>query len=95
MKILVFVLSMLCSTTVYADQYYIANLFPPDNFLAVRTAPTTDYGQRVDILHNGDVVDVITANPNGWWLIYNPATGSEGWAFSGYINRPWIVCCVR
>ena len=34
--------------------FYIANVLPPDDYVALRSAPSSQVGQRIGILPNGD-----------------------------------------
>ena len=92
------ILISLFSTNSYAhsqNKYYIDNLTAPDNFLAIRTLPSTQEGKRVTILQNGSIVDVLEKRSDGWWFIRDTATGLKGWAVSNYGNKQWIMCCVQ
>ena len=73
--------------------FYVANLLPPDDFLALRSLPTVRAGCRIAVIYNGAMVDVLYRQPDGWWRIRDLASAAEGWALSGYGNRQWIVCC--
>ncbi len=75
---------------------YVYGLNPyGDNFLAVRTGPSTSYRQ-VDALHNGDRV-FICNRVNSWYRIfygrgcylrdgYPVGNCYSGWVFSRYID---------
>ena len=66
----------------------------PDPFLALRTNPTTRYGQRIAKLRNGTRLEILDATrPDGWWLVRTP-NDQTGWAKSGAgwdgKERSWI-----
>ncbi len=73
--------------------YYVANTSPPDDFLALRTAPSSLQGPRVEAMPNGTLLEVIEKRPDGWWFVRDVGTGKEGWALSGNRATAWIVCC--
>jgi hypothetical protein len=72
---------------------YIANVLPPDDYVALRSAPSSQLGRRIAILPNGELVDVLERRGDGWWRVRVVASGAEGWALSGGGGRQWIVCC--
>jgi Bacterial SH3 domain len=72
---------------------YVANLLPPDDYLALRSLPSSQAGHRITILRSGELVDVLDRRGDGWWRVHVVATGVEGWALSGGGGRQWIVCC--
>ena len=73
--------------------FYIANVLPPDDYVALRSAPSSQVGHRIGILPNGELVDVLERRSDGWWRLHVVASGAEGWALSGSGGRQWIVCC--
>jgi Bacterial SH3 domain len=78
------------TTTSY---YYVANTLPPDDFLALRTAPSSLSGQRIETMPNGTLLEVMEKRPDGWWLVRDVETGQRGWAVSGNRATSWILCC--
>jgi Bacterial SH3 domain len=75
------------------DTYYVANTRPPDAFLALRTNPTSGFGQRVATMPNGTLLTVLQRQGDGWWYVRVLPSGPEGWALSHQGNSVWIVCC--
>jgi hypothetical protein len=75
--------------------YFVANANPPDAYLALRTAPSSSYGQRIETMLNGTMLKVLQRHPDGWWLVRNVLTGHQGWAMSGQGATTWIECCTR
>ena len=73
--------------------YYVANTQPPDAYLAMRTAPSSGSGQRIEAMPNGTAVEILDKRPDGWWLVRDVGTGRQGWALSGSPTTQWIVCC--
>src|SRR5262245_23125408 len=73
--------------------YLVANTRAPDAYLALRTEPSADRGQRIATMPNGTLLEVLQRRPDGWWLVRIAATGQEGWALSGQGDRTWILCC--
>ncbi len=86
-------LALTSSVRAQNQHYYVANLLPPDDYLALRTLPTTAAGGRVTTLPNGALVDVLEQRPDGWWRLRVVASGAEGWALSGAHGKSWILCC--
>lgn len=74
--------------------YFVANIRPPDNFLALRSVPSARYGQRLETMPNGTKLNALQKNTNGWWFVRDIETGAEGWAFAGHPRPTWISCCV-
>ena len=66
----------------------------PDPFLALRSEPSSKFGQRLAKMRNGDVVAIVEKRPDGWWYVRNLRLGMQGWAKSGSgygeLSRPWI-----
>ena len=75
--------------------YYVANTRPPDDFLALRTYPTSRVGLRIMAMRNGTHLQVLQRRTDGWWYVRVVPSGEEGWALSGQGNLIWIECCVR
>jgi hypothetical protein len=73
--------------------FYIANLTPPDDFLALRSLPSSKEGYRITVMPKGTLVDVIEQRGDGWWKVRVVPSGQQGWALSGVGQRQWIVCC--
>jgi hypothetical protein len=73
--------------------FYIANVTPPDDFLALRSLPSSKEGYRITIMRKGTLVDVIEQRGDGWWKIKIFPSGEQGWALSGVGERQWILCC--
>jgi hypothetical protein len=73
--------------------FFIANVSPPDDYVALRSSPSSQVGHRISILPNGELVDVLERRSDGWWRLHVVASGAEGWALSGGGGRQWIVCC--
>ena len=89
-------LFLLMNYTAHAktDHYYVANTQPPPNFLALRTAPSLAYGQRVEAMRNGTLLEVFEKRPDGWWLVRDIGNRDTGLAAaSGNSASAWIVCC--
>jgi uncharacterized protein len=65
----------------------------PDPFLALRTEPNTQSGQRIAKMRNGSNVEVLATQTNGWWFV-RTSEGQTGWAKSGAgydgLQRVWI-----
>ena len=79
----------------FLDLYFVANTRPPDDFLALRSEPSSRYGERLEKMPNGTRLLVIQRREDGWWNVKNVNTGNVGWAFRGTDQRPWIDCCIR
>jgi uncharacterized protein len=73
--------------------YYVANIKPPDAFLALRTNPTSAFGQRIMTMPNGTLLQVLQRQDDGWWYVKVISTGQQGWALSGQGDKVWIECC--
>ena len=76
-----------------SGHFYIANVRPPDDYVALRSQPSSRAGYRIAILPNGELVDVLERRSDGWWRVQVVASGAQGWAMSGGGGRSWIVCC--
>ncbi len=75
------------------NYYFVANTSPPDAYLALRSAPSSVVGNRIEAMPNGTLLDVLEQRPDGWWLVKNIRTGHQGWALSGNATTNWIACC--
>ena len=73
--------------------HFVANTRPPDDFLALRTHPTSRTGLRILAMRNGTFLQVLDRRPDGWWFVRVVPSGEEGWALSGKGDRQWINCC--
>lgn len=73
--------------------WFVANTEPPDAYLALRTAPSSQGGQRIAMMPNGTMLQVLERRPDRWWLVRVVGTGAQGWALSGQGDRVWIECC--
>jgi hypothetical protein len=73
--------------------YYVASTCPPDAYLAMRSAPSSASGERIEAMPNGTLLEILEKRPDGWWLVENVGTGRRGWALSGSPTTRWIVCC--
>ncbi len=66
----------------------------PDPYLALRSEPTTMYGQRLEKMGNGSIVAIIEKQDDGWWFVQDLRSGLQGWAKSGAgwggLDRAWI-----
>lgn len=76
-----------------APYHFVANTRAPDDFLALRTHPTSRTGLRIMAMRNGALLQVLNRRPDGWWFVRVVPTGEEGWALSGQGDRQWIACC--
>jgi hypothetical protein len=76
-----------------SGHFYIANVTPPDDFLALRSLPSSKEGFRIMIMPKGTLVDVIEQRGDGWWKVRVYPSGEQGWALSGIGQRQWIICC--
>jgi hypothetical protein len=75
--------------------YYVANTRPPDAYLALRTQPTSAFGQRIMTMPNGTALQVLQRRDDGWWRVKVLPSGPDGWALSGQGARRWIECCQK
>jgi uncharacterized caspase-like protein len=74
--------------------HYVADVMPPDDWLALRSAPSADEGMRLRKMPNGTLLEVLTERADGWWRVRVVDTGEIGWAKSGVRGkRQWIRCC--
>jgi hypothetical protein len=73
--------------------YFVANTRPPDAFLALRTHPSSTYGQRLAAMPNGTLLQVLQRRSDGWWQVRIVQSGQLGWALSGQHGKSWIDCC--
>lgn len=60
---------------------------PKDPWLALRSAPTTQYGTRLRVMYDGTPLAVLERN-GAWFLVRALDDGAEGWAHGAYI-RCW------
>ena len=72
---------------------YVWDTRPPDDWLALRSEPTSKSGYQIEKMENGTLLDVIHKRADGWWRVRVVGTGAEGWALSGQGSRIWIYCC--
>jgi Bacterial SH3 domain len=92
--IFAFVTSASAQGDLSANSYhYVADTLPPDDFLALRTQPSTQSGLRVMTLSKGALLEVLERKTDGWWYVRVVPSGEEGWALSGQGNGKWIECC--
>jgi hypothetical protein len=63
--------------------HYVADTLPPDDFLALRTHPSSQSGLRVMTLSKGALLEVLERKADGWWYVRLVPSGEEGWALSG------------
>lgn len=68
--------------------HYVGPVFPPDPWLALRTAPTTRQGRRLMKMPEGTLFRKL--DQSGKWFKVELRDGRVGWAHSG-----WIKCCVQ
>jgi len=88
--------TLFLSVSAFAQQrgfYFVANTAPPDDFLSLRTLPSSVAGQRIATLPNGTLLQVLQRQSDGWWYVRVVSTGQQGWALSGQGNKTWIDCC--
>ncbi|MDZ4792154.1 MAG: caspase family protein [Hyphomicrobiales bacterium] len=73
---------------------YVWDTRPPDDFLALRTEPSSRTGSRIAKMPNGTLLEVIEKRPDGWWYV-RTIEGLEGWTKYANENgsRVWIYCC--
>ena len=83
----------------YATGTVGVDAWDTDPYLALRTNPTTTYGDRIEKMRNGSTVAIIAKQTDGWWFVQNLTTGSIGWAKSGAgfngLDRAWIHAAVE
>lgn len=77
-----------------SNYYYVTNTKPPDAYLALRSAPSSVTGQRIEEMPNGTLLEILEQRSDGWWLVRNIRTERQGWALSGNAKTQWIACCV-
>jgi len=73
--------------------FFVWDTRPPDDWLALRSEPTTKRGRQIRKMENGTLLDVIDKRTDGWWRVRVVDTGVVGWALSGQGSRTWIYCC--
>jgi uncharacterized caspase-like protein len=79
-----------------APQYsYVWDTRPPDDFLALRSEPSSRSGSRLAKMPNGTLLEVLEKRPDGWWRVRAVDLGLEGWAKHANDSgtRVWISCC--
>jgi uncharacterized protein YecT (DUF1311 family) len=86
-----FICIAIASGALAEQLHVIANTTPPDAFLSLRTHPSSQIGQRIAVMTNGTIVQVLQQNPDGWWKVRVTSTGQEGWALSGHDGKVWIT----
>lgn len=77
-----------------SEDHFVSNTRAPDDYLALRTDPSSRIGARIEKMPNGTRLTVLQRQPDGWWYVQNRVTGNKGWAFRGLVERPWINCCL-
>jgi len=73
-----------------AGTFVVANALPPDDYLSLRTEPSTKIGSRITKMANGTELKVLDRRSDGWWRVEIVATGQSGWASSGS-SKKYIV----
>ena len=73
-----------------AGTFVVANTLPPDDYLSLRTEPSTKIGSRITKMANGTELKVLDRRSDGWWRVEIVATGQSGWASSGS-SKKYIV----
>lgn len=73
---------------------YVWDTRPPDDFLALRSEPSSRTGSRIAKMPNGTLLEVIEKRTDGWWYV-RTIDGLEGWTKYANENgsRVWIYCC--
>lgn len=69
-----------------AEYHYVGTVRPPDDWLALRTLPTSREGERIMKMPQGTLFRVMRKRGEWWYVTLRD--GTSGWAHSG-----WIVCC--
>jgi hypothetical protein len=72
----------------------VTNTKPPDAYLALRSAPSSVIGQRIEEMPNGTLLEILEQRSDAWWLVRNIRTEHQGWALSGNATPQWIACWV-
>lgn len=73
------------------DIFVVANTLPPDDYLSLRTEPSTKVGTRITTMPNGTELNVLERGEAGWWYVEILSTGQRGWAKSGSSGKSWII----
>ena len=68
------------------EYYYVGPVNPPDDWLALRTLPTSKAGERIMKMPAGTLFRV--GEKRGDWWFVTLQDGTTGWA-----NATWIRCC--
>lgn len=76
-----------------SSYYYVFNTQPPDNFLALRTHPSVQYGSRIKKMPNGTLLQFLSGKSDGWWFVKVVPSGEQGWVLSAHSGKRWIECC--
>jgi len=58
---------------------YVWDTRPPDDWLALRSEPSTRSGRQLTRMTNGPLIDVLEKRPDNWWRVRLVGTGQEGW----------------
>jgi hypothetical protein len=73
--------------------HYVSDTQPPDNFLSLRTVPSSRVGLRIKEMPNGTLLEILERRSDGWWHVKVVPSGETGWALSQYGSQTWIKCC--
>ena len=68
------------------EYHFVGPVNPPDDYLALRTLPTTKAGQLIMKMPAGTLFKVIEKRGEWWFLELQ--NGQTGWA-----HNTWIRCC--
>jgi hypothetical protein len=68
------------------EYHYVGPVNPPDDWLALRTLPTSKAGERIMKMPAGTMFRV--GEKRGEWWFVTLQDGRSGWA-----NATWIRCC--
>jgi Bacterial SH3 domain len=74
------------SRTQTTEYYFVGPVSPPDDWLALRTAPSGDTGTRIMKMPEGTMFKVLEKRDK--WFYVQLQDGKTGWAHSN-----WIKCC--
>lgn len=55
-------------------------------YLALRTAKSYDSSNEIGELYSGDTVEVIDSSDSGYWYVYSPKLGKNG-----YVNKDYLI----
>ncbi|MDX2266320.1 MAG: caspase family protein [Hyphomicrobiales bacterium] len=78
------------------EYHYVWDTRPPDDYLSLRSQPTTRAGYRIMKMPNGTLLEVLEKRPDDWWYVRAVAAGQEGWTKfrdDRDRSRVWISCC--